>query len=117
MEESVRICLPKFAQFQITSGSVFLGETQRLPSERVAIPREIYKMLVRSDDAENLDARAYLLIDGKRLPFATGTLVIMRRRISGAPRTEFCAPVCTASVQLPDSPNWSTSLRYQLRNG
>jgi DNA/RNA endonuclease G (NUC1) len=68
---------------------VFLGQTQRLPSERVAIPREFYKILVRRDKAGNLDARAFLLINGKRLPLPPGTQGIAGRRISAREADRF----------------------------
>jgi hypothetical protein len=89
LEESVRTWVLKFGQIHIISESVFLGQTRWLPSQRVGVPRQFYKILVRRDDSGNLDARAFLLINWKRLPLSPETQDLGGRRVSAREADRF----------------------------
>jgi endonuclease G len=73
LEESTRSWAIKFGEIYITAGSVFIGQEHRVASDRVAIPREFYKIVVRKDDNGELRALSFLLINGTHLPVPPGS--------------------------------------------
>jgi endonuclease G len=73
LEESTRSWAIKFGEIYITAGSVFIGQELRVASDRVAIPREFYKIVVRKDDNGELRALSFLLINGTYLPVPPGS--------------------------------------------
>jgi endonuclease G, mitochondrial len=82
LEESVRSWVMKFGELHVLSGSVFLGTTHWVASQRVAIPREFFKILVRADESGNLDGRTFVLINWNRLPVPPQTQGVAGRRIT-----------------------------------
>jgi len=68
LEDSVRQWAVKFNEVYVMSGSVFMGSPHTLPSGRVGIPRQFYKIIVRVDPTGQLQSQAFLLTNGKSLP-------------------------------------------------
>ncbi len=85
LEDSVRSWTLKFGEVHVISGSVFLGAVHQLPSGRVGIPRQFYKIVVRVDSGGNLESLAFLLTNGTRLPIppVSHPVGVPGRHISG----------------------------------
>jgi len=90
LEDTARAWVRKFDNLHVISGSVFMGENHWLPGERVAIPRQHYKILVRSEAGE-LKGLAFLFINGKRHPLPPGTQGVEGRRMGAKEADQYLA--------------------------
>ena len=65
LEDHVRRWTKKFGTVYVVTGPIFVsGEIHTVPSGRVAIPTEFFKVVVRKDDSGNLLALAFVLPNG-----------------------------------------------------
>lgn len=81
LEDRVRAWTLKYDAVHVISGSLFMGETHWLPGNRVGIPRQHYKIVVRKK-AGDLKAVAFLFVNWRRHPLPPGTQGVEGRRIS-----------------------------------
>ena len=78
LEDHVRSWAKKFGTVYILTGPIFVGgEVHTVPSGRVAIPTEFFKVVVRKDENGNLVAQTFVLPNGTgtflNLPGGPGT--------------------------------------------
>ncbi len=62
-----------------------------VPSGRVAIPRDFYKIIVRVDNAGKMHGLAFLLVNGKKLPVPPSNqpLGILGKKITAAEADQY----------------------------
>jgi endonuclease G len=82
LEEDTRAWATKFHRVYIISGPVFIGDDNHLPSGRVGIPVEFYKIIIRKDTTGRLHAMAFLLPNDTSLPVPPGTMGVAGPRIN-----------------------------------
>lgn len=78
LEDHVRKWAKKFGTVYVVMGPIFVGnEVHMVPSGRVAIPTEFFKIVLRKDDSGNLLAQTFILPNGSGpfldLPGGPGT--------------------------------------------
>lgn len=75
LEELVRVWGKEFKTVYILAGPVFVGQQTRVvPSGRVAIPTEFFKIVIRQAQNGDWQAETFLLTNGSQLPLPPGTL-------------------------------------------
>jgi endonuclease G len=75
LEDLGRVWGKEFNTVYVVMGPVFVGPHSRtLPSGRVAIPTEFFKMVIRRDQNGDLQAETFLLTNGSHLPVPPGTM-------------------------------------------
>jgi len=78
LEDHVRAWAKKFGTVYVVMGPIFVGDQiHTLPSGRVAIPTEFFKIVLRKDENGNLVAQAFVMPNGTgahlALPSGSGT--------------------------------------------
>lgn len=78
LEDRVRDWAKKFGTVYVVTGPIFVGnEVHTVPSGRVAIPTEFFKIVLRKEDGGNLVAQTFVLPNGTgahlALPSGPGT--------------------------------------------
>lgn len=78
LEDHVRSWAKKFSTVYVVTGPIFVGsDVHTVPSGRVAIPTEFFKVVVRKDESGNLVAQTFVLPNGTgaflSLPSGPGT--------------------------------------------
>jgi endonuclease G len=75
LEDLGRVWGKEFNTVYVIMGPVFVGlHSRTLPSGRVAIPTEFFKMVIRRDQNGDLQAETFLLTNGSLLPVPPGTM-------------------------------------------
>jgi len=83
LEELVRVWGKEFNTVYIIAGPVFVGQhTRTVPSGRVAIPTEFFKIVIRRNQNGDLQAETFLLTNGSHLPVPPGTMGVAGQRIT-----------------------------------
>lgn len=83
LEELVRVWGKEFKTVYIVAGPVFVGQqTRMVPSGRVAIPTEFFKIVIRQDQSGALQAQAFLLTNASHLPIPPGTQGVSGQKLT-----------------------------------
>ena len=101
LEEETRAWATKYHRVYIISGPVFIGDDNRLPSGRVGIPLEFYKIIIRKDTSGRLHAMAFLL-PNVRAAGTAGTQVAGTRITAAG--DQYCNRAVSIEPSVSDRP-------------